>query len=72
MVDVIQRDVPETAQLEAEIWGVGDGQGDDQRPVLGQIELARRGVLRGQPAGRESRRDHRVGRGVGVEPLGKL
>ena len=72
VVDVVQRDVPQAAELEAEVRRVGHGQRDDQRLVRRQVEVADRRVLGGQPARRQARRDHRVHRQGVVEPLREL
>ena len=72
MVDVVQRDVPQAAQLEAEVGRVGHRQRDDQSLIGPQVEMPDRRVLRRQTAGRQARRDHGVDRDVQIEPLRKL
>ena len=49
VVDVVERDVPEATQLEAQVGSVGHGQCDHQRLVRRQIEVPDGRVLRGQP-----------------------
>ena len=74
MVDVVQRDVPHAAELDALVGRdvrAGRGHGHDHRLVLVQVEVAGRGELGGQAARRRPGRGHRVDRLVQVEPLGK-
>ena len=41
VVDVVQRDVPQAAELEAEVGRVGDRQRDDQRLVVARVRSVR-------------------------------
>ena len=74
MVDVVQRDVPHAAELDALVGRggrAGRGHGHDHRLVLGQVEVAGRGELGGQATRRGPGRGHRVDRFGQVEPLGE-
>ena len=67
---VVGRGVPVRADLDALVGAVGAlGHGDDQRLVVGQLVVADRGALRGQPAGRRLRRGRRVDRLLVLEEL---
>ena len=50
VIDVVQRDVPHAAQLEAEVGRVSHRQRDDQSLIGPQVEMPDRGVLRRQTA----------------------
>src|SRR5215472_9625670 len=72
MVDVVERDVPAAAELDALIGRylpASGGHCDDHRHLWAEVEVTDRGELGGQPARRPSRRRHRVDRLGQVEPV---
>ena len=72
VIDVVQRDVPQAAQLETEVGRIGHRERDDQSLVGAQLEMPDRGILGGQTTGRQTRRDHGVDRDVQIKPLREL
>ena len=74
MVDVVERDVPQAAELDSLVRRgllVGGRHRHDHRLVVAEIVVPGRGELGGQPARRRPGRGHRVHRQVQVEPPGE-
>ena len=71
VVDVVERGVPATAELEPLVGHVGGREGDDECLVGAEREASGGGQLRGQSAGGAARGGERVGFLVAEEPLGE-
>src|SRR5215467_2461818 len=74
VIDVVERDVPPAAKLDALVGSDGLGRGwdgHDHRLVVVEVVVADRGELGAQPAGGGPRRGQRIDGQVEVEPLGE-